>query len=270
MTEPLLMRRDDGVEIAVTDLGGDGPPVLLLHGLAGSARELLPTARILNLSQRVVLIDQRGHGRSTRRPDDLSRAAFVGDVVAVIEQVVDGQPVTLVGQSMGAHTALLTAAWHPGLVERLVMLEGHAAGDDNPNGAAELGAYFASWPAVFSDAAHARSVLGSSPVVEAWIDDFEVTADGLRPPFDADVMQRAIEAVAETRWPEWESLPMPTLVVFAENGLFTDAQKDELLRRNPRAERADIAGASHDAHLDHFDEWVAILTDFLGRTDPNR
>lgn len=39
--------RPDGVSIAVTDLGGDGPVVLLLHGLARSARELLPTAQAL-------------------------------------------------------------------------------------------------------------------------------------------------------------------------------------------------------------------------------
>ena len=39
--------RPDGVSIAVTDLGGDGPVVVLLHGLAGSSRELLPTAQAL-------------------------------------------------------------------------------------------------------------------------------------------------------------------------------------------------------------------------------
>lgn len=100
--------RPDGVWIAVTDLGGDGPTVVLLHGLAGSSRELLPTAHALP-GYRVLLVDQRGHGASTRLPDDLSRDAFVGDVVAVIEELVPGRRATLVGQSMGAHTAFLVA-----------------------------------------------------------------------------------------------------------------------------------------------------------------
>ena len=51
--------RPDGVSIAVTDLGGDGPVVVLLHGLAGSSRELLPTAQALP-GYRVLLVDQRG------------------------------------------------------------------------------------------------------------------------------------------------------------------------------------------------------------------
>ena len=69
-------------------------------------------------------MDQRGHGRSTRRPADVSRQAFVDDVIAVIDQVFPGERCTLVGPPMGAHTAFLTGAFRPDLVERLVMPEG--------------------------------------------------------------------------------------------------------------------------------------------------
>lgn len=156
----------DEVSLAVTDLGGTGSPVLLLHGLAGSSRELLPTARALQGSFRVLLMDQRGHGGSTRRPEDLSRDAFVADVVAVIEELVPGQRCTLVGQSMGAHSAFLTAAARPDLVERLVMLEGHVAGSDDPDDASGLGRYFASWPVPFADVATARGHLGDDAIVD--------------------------------------------------------------------------------------------------------
>lgn len=72
--------------------------MLLLHGLAGSARELQLTAATLK-GHRVLLMDQRGHGRSTRRPSDLSREVFVDDVIAVIEDLAPGQRCVLVGQS---------------------------------------------------------------------------------------------------------------------------------------------------------------------------
>ncbi|WP_418909034.1 alpha/beta fold hydrolase [Glutamicibacter endophyticus] len=98
------------VSLFLTDFGGSGAPVLLLHGLAGSSRELRDTAQELSGTYRVILMDQRGHGRSTRRPSDLSRDAFVADVEFVLENVLKSDPCALIGQSMGAHTAFLTAA----------------------------------------------------------------------------------------------------------------------------------------------------------------
>lgn len=159
--------------------------MVLLHGLAGNSRELLPTAEALTDSFRVLLMDQRGHGRSTRRPDDLSRQAFVDDVVAVLEEVVPGQPCVLVGQSMDAHTAFLTAAARPNLIERLVMLEGHVAGSDDAAEAAGLGRFFTSWQTPFADDESARAHLGGDAIVDAWVADLESTPDVLRPRFDA-------------------------------------------------------------------------------------
>ncbi|NOV96781.1 alpha/beta fold hydrolase [Isoptericola halotolerans] len=263
MTTPALTLRRDGVSLAVTDRGGDGPPVVLLHGLAGSSRELLPTADALTDRFHVLLVDQRGHGRSSRRPRDVSREAFVADVVAMIEEL-DAGPVRLVGQSMGAHTAFLTASARPDLVDRLVMLEGHVAGDD-PGAARAIGEFFASWPSVFADEAAARAFLGESPLADAWIADLERTVGGLRRRFDADVMEAVIAAVHVPRWDEWAALTTPTLAIFADDGLFTAQAKDELIRRRPLTRRVDLAGAGHDAHLDARDDWIAVLRDFLGQ-----
>lgn len=261
------VQRPGGVSIAVTDLCGDGPVVVLLHGLAGSSRELLPTAHALQ-GHRVLLVDQRGHGASTRLPDDLSRDAFVDDVVAVLEALAPGQRATLIGQSMGAHTAFLAASARPDLVDGLVMLEGHVAGNGDPAEAAGLGRYFASWPVPFEDEAAAREFLGDDAIVDAWVADLLPTEEGLVPRFDAVVMQRTIEAVHEPRWDEWERLQVPTLAIFAEHGMFSDADKDELIRRRPETDRADLARGSHDAHLDSFDEWIEVLRSWLSRGWP--
>ncbi|MCR2799757.1 MULTISPECIES: alpha/beta fold hydrolase [unclassified Microbacterium] len=263
MSENRVLIDRGSVQISVVDRGGDGALLVLLHGLAGSARELLATADALTDAFRVVLVDQRGHGQSSRRPEDLSRQAFVDDIVEVITQLSPGRPATLVGQSMGAHTAFLTAAARPDLVERLVMLEGHAFGTDEPDEAAHLRAFFGSWPAVFASADDARAFLGESALAQAWIADLEPTPDGLRRRFDADVMERTIAAVHKPRWTEWQELTVPTLAVFAENGLFSAEQKAELIARRPHTMRADIPGATHDAHLDAFDSWIEVLRAFL-------
>jgi len=116
------------VRLSYLDNDGDGPVVVALHGLAGTGDEFLATADAVGRPYRFVLPDLRGHGKSTRRPADVSRSAFVGDVAALIRYVSPDRPVTLVGQSMGGHTAILTAAAFPSLVERLVVLEVTVAG----------------------------------------------------------------------------------------------------------------------------------------------
>src|SRR6184192_1915671 len=73
------------------------PPhrILLLHGLAGTRSEWSDlTPRLVADGHRVVSYDARGHGDSTRRPSDVSRAACVADAVTLVEQL-SLAPVTL-------------------------------------------------------------------------------------------------------------------------------------------------------------------------------
>ena len=250
----------DGTTISYTVLSGADPAAVILHGLAGSGRELLPTARAL-AGRRVILIDQRGHGLSTRNPTDTSREAFVEDVVNVIGTETTS-PVDLIGQSMGAHTAMLVAAARTDLVRKLVLLEGNE-GSGAPDEHAAIGDYFRSWKVPFPDRQAALDALGDSPLTRAWVDDMVKDADGLRPRFDADVMQSAIEAVGRPRWAEWERVAAPTLAVYADGGMFTEEQKTRFVDRGHDVTRVDLVGASHDAHLDAFDAWVEALTAFL-------
>ena len=239
--------------------GGGGPAVVILHGLAGSAREFLPTAAALP-EQRTILIDLRGHGGSTRNPADVSREAYVADVVRVIEEV--GPPVVLVGQSMGGHTAMLVAAARPDLVSRLVLLEADAGGGRSEDHEA-MGDYFRSWPVPFRSRAAATAFLGDAPLAQAWVADLEERDGGFWPRFDAGVMVAAIVPVRVPRWAEWERVSAPTLVVYAQEGLFDERAKAEFVRRGRNVTRVDLPGASHDAHLDCFGPWVAALRGFV-------
>ena len=229
---------NDGVSVSYLVVHGADPAVVSLHGLAGSSREFLPTAQAL-AGRRVVLIDQRGHGSST----------LLG--------VVD-----LVGQSMGAHTAMLAAALRPDLVRQLVLLECDADGGTTDEAKA-VGDYFRSWEVPYETRKSAQAALGNSPLSRAWAADLEERQDGLYPRFDPDVMTRTLTAVMCPRWDEWESITTPTLVVYAEHGMFTDKQKDQFIKRGRDVSRVDLAGASHDAHLDAFDQWIDALRGFL-------
>lgn len=250
----------EGVTVSYLVIEGTEPAVVILHGLAGSGLEFLPTARAL-AGRKILLVDQRGHGFSTKLPSDTSRGAFVGDVVRVIEaEALDA--VDLVGQSMGAHTAMLVAAARPELVRRLVLLEGNEGGGSAEESAA-MGVYFRSWNVPFKTRDEAQAALGNGPPAHAWASDLEERPDGFYPRFDPDVMVSTMIDVSAPRWDEWESVTAPTLVVYADQGMFTDEQKDSFVTRGVSVTRVDLPGASHDAHLDAFDQWIQALTRFI-------
>lgn len=251
---------EDDTVISYSVFDGAGPAVVILHGLAGSSREFIPTAHAL-APRRVILIDQRGHGSSTRIPADTSRAAFVNDVVRTIGNE-EAQPVDLVGQSMGAHTAMLVAANYPALVRRLVFLEGNEGGGSSDEHLA-LGDYFRSWKVPFKSRVQARASLGDGPLAHAWAADLEEREGGLYPRFDADVMVRTISELAQPRWSEWESITVPTLAVYADEGMFTEEQKAAFVGRGKNVTRVDLNDASHDAHLDAFEQWSSALRTFV-------
>lgn len=252
----------DGVTLSCLQ-AGSGDPVVLLHGLAGSARERSATAESLVPGHHVIAVDQRGHGLSTRRPHDLSRRAYVEDVVAVIAELAAGDPVTLVGQSMGGHTAMLTAAWHPDLVRRLVLVEAGVGGggDDYP---AKMEGWFESWPVPFPDARAATEFLGSTPIARSWVSDLEQRADGLWPRFEPDVMRAAIAAVAEKpRWGEWQKVQHPTLLLCGQSGTMAAAEIEQMMALRPHVEYIVIPNAGHDLHLEQHEAWIRVLKTFI-------
>jgi pimeloyl-ACP methyl ester carboxylesterase len=227
--------------------------------LAGTAREWEGTAAWLSGTHRVVALDQRGHGRSERRPPDVSRAAFVTDAVAAIEQL-DLAPAALIGQSLGGHTAFLVAAERPDLVRGLIVAEASPASEDAGK-AAELEAALSSWPAKFPSVEAVEAFFGGdTPRGRAWARNL----DGLGPSFDVDVMVRAIAAASEARWEEWRSIDSPTLVVRGARGEVSEDRAAEMTRSLPCSTVVTLPGG-HDVHLDAPEAWRSTVSDFLLR-----
>ncbi|MFE5560217.1 alpha/beta fold hydrolase [Streptomyces sp. NPDC056544] len=259
-TERVIVRGD--VRLCCRDWGGSGPPVVLLHGLAGHAGEWDATARPLSTRYRVVAIDQRGHGASERRPRDLSRAAYVADVVAVVDQLDLQRPV-LVGQSMGGNTAMLTAAAHPELIRALVLVEA-GPGGSNPNVPAEIGGWLDSWPMPFPSREGAVQFLGGGQVGEGWAAGLEERDGGWWPRFDRDVMVASLaENTRRSFWDEWAKVSCPTLVVLGQTGIIPPQEADDMLQQRPATVAVSIPGTGHDLHLERPDVLQQLLSEFL-------
>ena len=104
------------------DFGGDGSPLLMVHGLGGSALNWMEVGPELAARHHAMAIDLAGFGETPL----FKRSAAVGasaDLVKSFIKAVFDEPAVLMGNSMGGHISILVAADHRDLVERLVLVD---------------------------------------------------------------------------------------------------------------------------------------------------
>lgn len=98
---------------------GEGDPVVLLHGLFGSARNFGTVQKRLSLHWRVLAMDLRNHGESPHAPG-MDYATLAEDVRETLV-ALNALPCALIGHSMGGKTAMRLALEHPHLISRLIV-----------------------------------------------------------------------------------------------------------------------------------------------------
>ena len=108
-------------QIRVVDQGS-GDPIVLLHGFGAAIESWGTTLEVLSQNHRVLALDARGFGLSSRGDGDYSLAALADDVdqamaLAGIERA------TIAAHSWGSAIALVFALRHPDRVERLVLVD---------------------------------------------------------------------------------------------------------------------------------------------------
>ncbi len=115
----------NGLRLYIRDWGGPAksPPILLVHGLASSARIWDLAAPLLASGRRTIALDQRGHGRSDKPDSGYDFATIAHDLAGAIETLGLKRPL-LVGHSWGANVALHLAAEQPRLLTGVVLVDG--------------------------------------------------------------------------------------------------------------------------------------------------
>jgi 3-oxoadipate enol-lactonase len=122
--EPRPLHLGDEVRL-FGEADGEGPPVVLCHGITATHRQVLHGSRLLPRRGRLVIsYDARGHGESDPAPEGSGYGypRLVADLESVVSETAAGTAFVLVGHSMGAHTGVAFALQHPELVAGLVVI----------------------------------------------------------------------------------------------------------------------------------------------------
>lgn len=123
--EPVPLRFEPLPGMALAgESAGDGPPIVLLHGLTATRRNVVQGSRHLSARGfRLIGYDARGHGESGAAPERSAYeyADLADDLAAVLDEL-GLERAALAGSSMGAATALRFALAHPDRVRALALI----------------------------------------------------------------------------------------------------------------------------------------------------
>lgn len=216
---------------------GEGPKVVLVHGVILGGREAWRAQRPLTERWTLVAPDRPGHGRSPDAPQD-----FETEAPLIADQLLT-EPVHLAGHSYGAIVAMLAAARRPEMVRSLTVIEPPAT--QLVRGDPAIEQWRARADSVFSDP-------GDDP--RDLLTRFFALA-GVRMPVPdplPEPLERGARALAGARPPTEAELPLdelraagfPWLVVSGGHHRGYDAVCDAIARE-VNAERAVIPGAAH-------------------------
>jgi pimeloyl-ACP methyl ester carboxylesterase len=258
-----------GGRLHVDDGGTGGLPVLMVHGLGGSAGQWAAQLAHLRSGRRALAVDLRGHGRSAPPGDG---EYGIGDLAADVAAVADDLGLArfvLVGHSLGAAVAIEVAsresgppAAGPGRVAGLVLVDPN--GDQTEIPKKELDAFLASLRADPRDEMRwyfKQVLVGSEPA----------TAERVLADLEATPPEALVEALASS----FEHSPVPGLERYLERyrgpvlSVISDMNTLPYSLHNllPDLPVRQVAGTSHWLMMDRPADTNRLLDAFLEKVE---
>ena len=103
------------------EIHGDGPPVVLIHGLAGDCSAWAPQIKVLEPDYKIIALDNRGAGRSSSPDYPYTTRHFADDTVGLMDALEITEPAHVIGRSMGGAIAQEMAINYPGRVRSMLI-----------------------------------------------------------------------------------------------------------------------------------------------------
>ena len=194
-----------------------GPLAILLHGITANAYVFLPLMERLAGHFRLVSIDMRGHGRSSKPATGYAAKDYADDIEALIRHL-DVGPALLIGHALGARDAFIAGARNKGLVSGIVAIDFTPFIDEQVFVA--LGQRISGGNRVFSDTAAIAAALSERyPMTPPQAIQRRVTygyrtvEGGWRPLAETATMVETAAGMRESFEADFNSLKVPTLLL---------------------------------------------------------
>jgi N-formylmaleamate deformylase len=257
----------NGAKIHYYRTGDEKPPVVFLHGFSDNGLCWSRIAYLLEPFYDIILVDARGHGLSEATEDGYTPQDRAADVAGLIQYLHLGTP-HLVGHSMGADTAVFTAAMYPNLVGGLI-LEDPPFWKDEGKETNESRLHRAE--------RFQRQILEQR---EKSLDELIEIGKSEHPDWDqADLFQwgkakqqvriQALKSVNEHREP-WQfyarEVKCPVLLITgdpARGAIVTPEVAEEAGKMWRKSELVQIPGAGHNIRRDNFELFYQAVKQFL-------
>ncbi len=264
---------------------GEGPVVLLIHGMAGSATTWKQVMPALSEQFRVVAPDLLGHGRSDKLVGDYSLGAFASTLRDLLV-ALGHEHATVVGQSLGGGVAMQLAYQYPERCERLVLVGSGGLGREvnrllqlltlpGSETVLKLGCAEPIRNAVATVGGLASRVgLHPAPVVaELWRSYTSLADEATRRAF-----LRTLRAVIDPRGQAVSAenrlhlaAEMPTLIVWGDADPIIPVKHAHAAHTAiPGSQLEVFEGVGHYPHCEAPESFVAVLTEFIESTVPAR
>lgn len=260
----------NGLRLHYLDWGApraDALPLVVLHGLTGSAAAMARVGDHFAASHHVVALDQRGHGESQRSAEHAYRTSdYVADVEAFVD-ALEFERFALLGHSMGGHNTIAFTARHPDRVAAAIANDIPPRLDWNRDEILER----------FDDrSAPAHPVFAD---VEAWIasqdspftseEQFRLSAAARLEPVDGGWRLKAdpwasIEWQPDDLWAAFRSITRPLLLIRGGRSTVLDAQTlQDMDMALDSARSITLEKSGHNTFADMEAEFCDIVGAFL-------
>ena len=251
----------DDVEIYY-QIQGEGPPLLLIHGLGSSSRDWEFQIEDFVEDYQVITFDVRGHGRSSKPASPYSIPLFAEDTAKLIKEL-GLAPVHVAGISMGGMIAFQLAIDHPELVKSLVI-----ANSDPDYSIKDFKQRLQVWQRIWIVRLLGMRKMGEvlsgrlfpkeeqlelrELFIERWAEN------------DPRAYQSSFKAIVGwSAADQLQQIKAPTLVIASDQDYTPVSVKEACVKKIPNAKLAVIEDARHAVPVEKPEAFNALLAEFL-------